>query len=72
MKPFACAARPLYFFLRINKIWDTFDILGKDALRVNALIEARPYRPEDIRNLSPAEFLSEIIHRGKLIYDEAA
>jgi len=47
-------------------------ILGKAALNVSALIEARPYRPEDIQNLSPVEFLSEIIQHGKLIYDEAA
>ncbi|MFH0800125.1 MAG: nucleotidyltransferase domain-containing protein [Pseudomonadota bacterium] len=47
-------------------------ILGRAALKVNALIEAKPYRPEDIRNLSPMEFLSEIIRTGKLIHDKAA
>jgi predicted nucleotidyltransferase len=47
-------------------------ILGKAAVSVNALIEARPYRPEDLNDLSPVEFFSEIITKGKLIYSEAA
>ncbi len=47
-------------------------ILGKAALKVSPLIEARPYRPEDLKNISPVEFLSEIIDTGKLVYPKAA
>lgn len=47
-------------------------ILGRAAIKVTPLIEARPYRPEDLTDLSPAEFFSKIVRGGKLIYDEAA
>ncbi|OGQ04137.1 MAG: hypothetical protein A2W61_08450 [Deltaproteobacteria bacterium RIFCSPLOWO2_01_44_7] len=47
-------------------------ILGRAALKINPLIEAKPYRPTDLDNLSPVEFLSEILRTGKKIYDKAA
>ena len=47
-------------------------ILGKAALKVNPLIEAKPYRPEDLKNLSPAEFLAEVLRTGRIVYDKAA
>lgn len=47
-------------------------ILGRVALKVNALIEAKPYRPEDIEAASSLEFLSEIVSTGRLVYDKAA
>lgn len=47
-------------------------ILGRAALKVNVLIEAKPYRPESLINLSPQEFLSEIIRTGIIVYDRAA
>ncbi|MFH1653452.1 MAG: nucleotidyltransferase domain-containing protein [Pseudomonadota bacterium] len=47
-------------------------ILGRAALKIYPLIEARPYRPEDIKTLSSLDFLSEILNKGKLIYDKAA
>ena len=47
-------------------------ILGKAALKICPLIEARAYRPEDLKNLSSTEFFAEIINTGKLIYDKAA
>lgn len=47
-------------------------ILGRAAMKVSPLIEAKPYRPEDFRNLSPREFLAEIVRTGKLVFDKAA
>ncbi|MDO8312522.1 MAG: nucleotidyltransferase domain-containing protein [Sideroxyarcus sp.] len=47
-------------------------ILGRAALKVNPLIEAKPYRPEDLINLSPAEFLAEVLRTGRIVYDKAA
>lgn len=47
-------------------------ILGRAALKIYPLIEAKPYRPEDLENLSPTEFLAEVIRTGKKIYDRAA
>jgi predicted nucleotidyltransferase len=47
-------------------------ILGNAALKINPLIEAKPYRPEDLKNLSSAEFLAEVLRTGKVVYDKAA
>lgn len=47
-------------------------ILGRAALKINVLIEAKPYRPSDLGNLSPLEFLYEVVRTGRLIYDKAA
>lgn len=47
-------------------------ILGRAALKVHPLIEARPYRPEDLMNLSPVDFLAEIVRTGLVIHEEAA
>jgi len=47
-------------------------ILGRAALKVSPLIEAKPYRPQDLKNLSPSDFLAEILRTGKKIYDRAA
>lgn len=47
-------------------------LLGRAVLKVHPLIEARPYRPEDLANLSPVDFLAEIVRTGKVVYEEAA
>ena len=47
-------------------------ILGRAALKVSPLIEAKPYRPKDLANLSPVDFLAEILRTGKKVYDRAA
>lgn len=47
-------------------------LLGRAAMKVNTLIEAKPYRPESLINVSPMEFLSEIVRTGKLVYSKAA
>jgi len=47
-------------------------ILSRAALKIYPLIEAKPYRPEDLENLSPGEFLFEIIQTGKKLYEKAA
>jgi len=47
-------------------------ILGRAALKVCPLIEAKPYHPKDLKNLSRADFLAEILRTGKKVYDRAA
>lgn len=47
-------------------------VLGKAALKISPLIEAKPYRPQDMENLSPVEFLTEIIDTGRIVYPKAA
>ena len=47
-------------------------ILGHAAIKVCSLIEAKPYRPQDLMNLSPTEFLGMIVKTGKVIFDKAA
>lgn len=45
-------------------------ILGRAALRVHPLIEAKPYQTKDLQTLSPVEFLAEVVRTGKIIYSE--
>lgn len=43
-------------------------VLGRAAWKINPLIEARPYRPSDLKNIRPGDFLGEIIKTGKIVY----
>lgn len=49
-----------------------YRILDRAARKINVLIEALPYRPEDFKNFEKGDFIDEIINTGKIIYDKAA
>lgn len=45
-----------------------YQLLDRAASEVTPLIEAFPYTPNDMKNLDPSDFLSEILRTGKVLY----
>ena len=46
------------------------DLLVKLAVAVDAMVEVRPYTPEDLREARPTNFLGHILNEGKIVYEE--
>lgn len=47
-------------------------LLGRVARKIDPLLEALPYGPEDFPNRESGDFLDEIVRTGRVVYKKAA
>jgi predicted nucleotidyltransferase len=48
------------------------DLLVELAMTVGAMVEVRPYTPEDLEEARPTNFLGHILHEGKIVFEQPA
>lgn len=46
-------------------------LLDRVARKIHPLLEAMPYRPNDLKDFEPGDFLDEVLQTGRVVYKRA-